>query len=243
METSCRKKYKPSSKKWILASRCAGLRRNSALVPANAGLFHYAGNNPVRYIDPDGRFEVDKKSRYEFKLHCLEALTYLSHSNTADKIINSLKDVDFTIYEVMFINEYEGDNYNPNSNTLGWNSKASPLAKNGNANSPSILLIHELVHAYIDKTEDGKLLFQEWQKHNIAKIEKLKKLYPEVNFDNKDEYERWLNEECTTWLESIIADELKEPKGRRYYKDVQRSSKGVIILFNFSNPTQFYEDK
>jgi hypothetical protein len=56
MENSCRKKYKPSPKKWILASRCAGFRRNSALIPANAGLFHYAGNCPVRYIDPDGRF-------------------------------------------------------------------------------------------------------------------------------------------------------------------------------------------
>jgi len=57
MENSCRKKYKPFPKKWILASRCTGFRRNSALIPANAGLFHYAGNCPVRYIDPTGAFD------------------------------------------------------------------------------------------------------------------------------------------------------------------------------------------
>ena len=57
MENSCRKKYKPFPKKWILASRHSEFRRNSALIPANAGLFHYAGNNPIRYIDPTGAFD------------------------------------------------------------------------------------------------------------------------------------------------------------------------------------------
>ena len=65
MENSCRKKYKPSPKIWILASSYPEFRRNSALIPANAGLFHYAGNNPVRYIDPDGRTEV--YFLYEYK--------------------------------------------------------------------------------------------------------------------------------------------------------------------------------
>ena len=65
MENSCRKKYKQSSKNWVLASRRTGFRRNSALIPANAGLFHYSGNNPVRYIDPTGNYVILNESQHE----------------------------------------------------------------------------------------------------------------------------------------------------------------------------------
>ncbi len=59
MENFCKENLKLSSKKWVLASVYPKFRRNLCLRSTNADLYHYAGNCPVRYIDPDGRNEEE----------------------------------------------------------------------------------------------------------------------------------------------------------------------------------------
>ena len=50
-----RKFYQNSSKSWLSAVRSMETRGKKQLLPSNGNLYHYAGNNPVKYTDPDGR--------------------------------------------------------------------------------------------------------------------------------------------------------------------------------------------
>ena len=105
MENSCRKKYKQSSKNWVLASRRTGFRRNSALIPANAGLFHYAGNNPVRYIDPDGNYinlRNTHEENHEYILKMINKMSILQY-----KIVDGKMKIDAGI-----INHYGSETFN-----------------------------------------------------------------------------------------------------------------------------------
>ena len=43
------------SRNWLSAVKFAETRRIRLAVSANCDLYHYAGNNPVKYTDPDGR--------------------------------------------------------------------------------------------------------------------------------------------------------------------------------------------
>ena len=53
---SCRQKtYNSPPKNWLSALKSIHLRQNSAVNLINGNLYHYAGNNPVKYTDPDGR--------------------------------------------------------------------------------------------------------------------------------------------------------------------------------------------
>ena len=62
-----RKFYQNSSKSWLSVVRSMETRWKKQLLPSNGNLYHYAGNSPVRYTDPDGRELIIKITRTNFK--------------------------------------------------------------------------------------------------------------------------------------------------------------------------------
>ena len=54
MRNAERKFYTQNSHNWLFAVKFTETRRKLRLVPTNGNLYHYAGNNPVKYTDPMG---------------------------------------------------------------------------------------------------------------------------------------------------------------------------------------------
>ena len=52
------------SKNWLSLINSVEMRHKKTVSPYYGNLYHYAGNNPIKYTDPDGKFTFDSHNPY-----------------------------------------------------------------------------------------------------------------------------------------------------------------------------------
>lgn len=142
----------------------------------NLNLFHYAGNNPVKYSDPDGRiiqvegddkqiyiWDNERNDFYNKKTKAYEtsdnyvneikkAMVYLKESDFAADVIKSLTEITgITEIKRSYANTYEAFNRTNIKFSVSGGLKLND--KSNSIHSPALGLFHEFSHSFSNLIE------------------------------------------------------------------------------------------
>ena len=204
------------------------VRRNNNNLPGMGGIYnyvnmhvyHYGGNNPVKYVDPDGKDikAADNQSERFYNDYEI-AMTYLMGSATANFIINHVNiNTNVTVHSTQSLSSYSSFN-----SIIYWAHRYGFFTADGGVISSALVLMHEIIHVFVD-TEYGTEIFNNF-------VNTLMEIYPYLNDSNFD-----FLEEFVTFYESHIGKELGVGATRAHYNDVARSNSGFPIMLTVPDP-------
>jgi RHS repeat-associated protein len=130
--------------------------------PQSWNRYAYTGNNPLKYIDPDGQLKfdsMDAASEYA------KARNYLVQSEAGAATINNLESLSGANEPTLVLNNQDDDSFDPNTNTINWDADSGldvageggkPDSSGGTIQSPALGLAHEADHAVQGNTDPQK---------------------------------------------------------------------------------------
>jgi RHS repeat-associated protein len=121
----------------------------------NLHVYHYAGNNPVKYVDPDGKeldvSQLDEGQRKTFQ----KAYDAIAKTDRGVEILGKLV-FSQTKYKVTMNNEGK-DEYDTDTKTISWDPSIALMTGDDSVITPIVALAHELGHGYQDDISLGRI--------------------------------------------------------------------------------------
>jgi RHS repeat-associated protein len=145
--------------------------------PQRWNRYSYVRNNPLRYVDPDGR-ELRPQGSAQFQKDFIEAMVRVDSATNVLRLLRARTDVVVIVQETQSMRT-EDLEYEPNGRVIYWNSRAGIRTRHGNGLSPATVLAHEGDHALrhlmdpdgftLDKKPDGSRYSNAEDKRVITK--------------------------------------------------------------------------